>query len=109
MFENLDGLLTWVISGGGGGVLAYWVLEQVGTEGWDKFWKRVTAFGLAAFFALLAYGIAVIMGYEAGCVGDWRCWVEQCVTVALTAITTGQAVHGAQKLKGIKSTVKPPF
>ena len=98
MFESFEGILTWVAAGGGAGAVAYWLIERLPTEGWDPFWKRMFAFALSGAFALLAFLAAIGMGYKPPC-PDWRCWIEQSVTVIGTAIMASQTVHGALKLE----------
>lgn len=98
MFENLEGILTWVLGGGGAGWLAYWLIEQLNTGKWDPFWKRVFSLTVTGLFGVLAYGVAVMFGYRPGC-SDWQSWVEQIVAVIALAITTSQTIHGALKLE----------
>jgi len=111
MFENLEGLLTWLWTGGGAGALAYWLMEQlVGLQAWPKFWRRMTSFALTIMVAIAAYWVAVTMYYEEGC-ADWRCWVEQIANVALLAVLSSQTLHGKLKLGqgDAMPGLKPPF
>lgn len=96
---ELNELLAWVISGGGAGVLAYWLAAH-----WD--WlqeqsaevKRYVTLAGASLLGMLAYGASVAMLYVAAPV-DARGWIEALFSVAALAVIGSQALHGRRELR----------
>ena len=95
---TLNETLNWVISSGGAGALAYWLVERVP-------WlvalapqaKRFVSFALTAVLAMLAYVACVVLRHNP-MPAEWREWVEVLAFTATTAILVSQGIHGAAKL-----------
>jgi len=97
MFESLETILAWIISGGGAGILAYAGMDCLPLDAWTKPQKRALSFIMAGVIGVLAYLATVSMQYAPVC-PDWRCWIEQVVQVIAVAIPVSQAIHGARDL-----------
>ena len=97
MFESLESILAWVVSGGGAGVLAYVFMDHLPLDLWTHKQKRALSFVVAGVVGVLAYGATVSLQYAPMC-PDWRCWVEQVVQVIALAIPVSQSIHGARDL-----------
>ena len=107
-----EGLL-WLM-GAGAGVLAFWVLERVEHSAPDgpawflrlRTWylslgaedKRWTAFAVTGLIAVVAWLLALAMGYSQT-PGPWRAWVEEIFTVVASAIVASQVAHGRIALR----------
>lgn len=94
----LERLLIWVGVGGGGLILAYYLVEK-----WkwlrelDPEPKRYAAFVLAGFFGVLAFLGNVGMLYIPQPT-TWREWVAELVSAAAIASTLSQFLHGRLQL-----------
>ena len=97
MFDSLKGLITWVISGGGAGAIAYVIIDRLPWEIPDPRWKRLVAYAITAALAVLAYCLAVSCDYRPLC-ATWVCWLEEIVQVLALAFSVSQGIHGARDL-----------
>lgn len=94
----LEMLLTWVISGGGAGYLAFKLIDGIPKlKGLPPRHKRMAAISIAGGLAIAGYLFAVAMFYESAPVG-WRSWVEQLVYIAGLGAVGSQVVHGLKRL-----------
>jgi ABC-type dipeptide/oligopeptide/nickel transport system permease subunit len=95
---ELKELLAWVISGGGAGVFAYFLIERIAAlKALAPEPKRYVAIALSGVLAVGAWFIAAAMGYAAWPVGA-NAWIEQLFSVATYAFALSQIIHGAAKL-----------
>jgi hypothetical protein len=94
----LSELLTWVLSGGGAGVVSYWLMEHLAFLVQLKPQsKRYVSLAIAGGLAILGYLAAVGMGYQAE-PGTVKGWVEVLFSVVGVAVGLSQFIHGAKKL-----------
>lgn len=93
---DLQTVLVWIISGGGGGVLAYALLEEFGANLTPK-GKRYVAIAGTAVIGVLAFLAAAWLGYMAMPVTP-EAWVEALSPIILAAFGVSQIVHGARQL-----------
>ena len=95
---ELSELLSWVISGGGAAVVAYFLIERVAAlKALAPEAKRYVAIALSAVLAVGAWFCAAAMGYAAWPVGA-NAWIEQLFLIATSAFTLSQIIHGAARL-----------
>jgi len=96
---ELKEFLRWAVSGGGAGIIAYFLLGK-----WAWFTAQTAEhkryLALAATFLLAdAFWLAMVFaGYDvmpAGALG----WVEQLFLVGTTAFGLSQVIHGARDLR----------
>jgi len=86
-------VLTWIIAEGGGGVLAYWLIEHVKRlAALAPEPKRYVSWVLAGVIAVAAYLLSMVFGGVA-VPGEWREWVRVLFAVASGAILAGQTAH----------------
>ena len=96
---ELKEFLRWAVSGGGAGVLAYWLLSK-----WPWFSaqsaerKRYVAIAATFLLADALYLALVFAGYDAMPVTALG-WVEQLFLVGTTAFGLSQVIHGARDLR----------
>ena len=96
---TLGEAIAWVLSGGGAGVIAYFLMEKVeflADLGAD--YKRYVSIALTAALALLAWGAGLGMQYLA-VPADWRGWIEAAFSTIAVALVTAQTIHGATALR----------
>jgi hypothetical protein len=96
--ELLAKVLTWIVSGGGGSVVTYWLMEKVGfLAALTPKWKRRASFAIAAVLPLLAWGASIGMGYnpvpESIVAG-----IEEAAAIFGLAFGVSQIIHGERKL-----------
>lgn len=97
---ELAEVLSWILSGGGAGVIAYllmdkvWQLAELPAEK-----KRYVALGLAAGIAWVAYLFTLGMEYQAP-PQDVRAWIEALFSIAAVAVGLSQVIHGRRDLRG---------
>lgn len=95
---ELNDLLTWILSGGGAGVVSYWLMEHLAfLVMLAPQYKRYVSLALAGTLAVVGYLIAVGMGYQVA-PAEVKGWVEALFSVIGVAIGLGQLIHGAKKL-----------
>lgn len=96
---ELSALLAWILSGGGAGVVSYWLMEHLAflvmLSGQHK---RYVSLALAGGLAVLGYLVAVGMGYQVAPV-EVKGWIEALFSVIGVAIGLGQLIHGAKQMK----------
>lgn len=96
---SLGEAIAWVLSGGGAGVIAFFLIEKI------KFlaelapdYKRYASIALTAVLALAAWGAGMGMDYLA-VPKDWRNWIEAAFSTIAVALVTAQVIHGATALR----------
>lgn len=95
---SLQEFLVWIISGGGAGVVAYWIMEMIaknvsiGSE-----LKRYLSLVVAGLLAAGAYMASVFIGYEPK-PEDVMAWIEAIFAVIALALGLSQIIHGRLKL-----------
>lgn len=97
---DLRDALMWLLSGGGAGLAAWYIMERVAfLKNIEELeWKRVAAYAIASSIGILAYLLLVTMLYEAA-PATWREWVEKLFNVASIAIISSQLKHGFTNLR----------
>ena len=96
---ELTEFLRWAVSGGGAGIIAYFLLGK-----WAWFsaqtaeHKRYVAIAATFLLADALYLALVFAGYDAMPVGVLG-WVEQLFLVGTTAFGLSQVIHGARDLR----------
>ena len=95
---TLQDALIWILSGGGAGQIAYWLMEAVPfLANLTAVWKRYVSLALAALLAVAAFGIGVVFTYLPT-PASGREWVEAIFSVIALALGWSQAVHGMTRL-----------
>ena len=94
---ELSEFLLWLVSGGGAGIVAYWLMERLGNLELSSEFKRYLSLALAAGLAMLAYYGQTLLGYV-GTPETAQAWLEALFSVAAVAIGLSQVVHGRVKL-----------
>lgn len=96
---TLKEALIWIMSGGGAGLLAYFVVDKVK---WLKAlapdYKRYVSLLLTALFAMGAWSIGIWVGYVPQPHTTVN-WVETSFTVIAVALFVSQGTHGAIDLR----------
>ena len=96
---TLQDFLVWIISGGGVGIIAYWLMERIGERAnLSAEWKRYLSLLLAALVAVAAYGGSVAIGYEPQ-PETVAAWIEGVFAVIAVAVGLSQAIHGFTRLR----------
>ena len=91
-------ILVWLISGGGAGVLTFWLMDHVPALvrlPADR--KRYASLALAMVLPVMAWLVMVGMGYVAAPATS-QAWVEQIFSLAAGALLVSQGMHGALRL-----------
>ena len=100
MTVQLGEFLTWIIGGGGAGILAFWLMENVkGLCDLGAEYKRYASLLLAGLLAAGAFGASVGLGYAVN-PSDWQGWLESVFAVVAVAVGLSQVVHGRLRLRG---------
>ena len=90
---ELKAFLWFLVSGGGAGIVAYWLMDNVAWfAGLNPKPKRWVAFALSAIVACLAFTASVFAGYSLTPVGA-LCWIEQLFSVATAAFGLATLLH----------------
>ena len=90
---DLRSILIWLISGGGGGVIAWWLIPHVAWMAALEYeHKRWCAMALAGIVGVLATCASVIV-FQDSAPADWRGWVIKLVGVFMAAAIAGQLAH----------------
>jgi len=96
---NLNEFLRWAVSGGGAGIIAYFLL---GKWRWfsaqDAERKRYVAIAATFLLADALYLALVFAGYDAMPVGVLG-WIEALFLTGTTAFGLSQVIHGARDLR----------
>jgi len=96
---SLGEAVAWVLSGGGAGVIAYFVVGKVkALNGLEPDYKRYASIGLTAVLAVAAWGAGMGMKYLAVPV-DWRGWIEAAFSTIAIALVASQGLHGVIDLR----------
>ncbi|RLC84853.1 MAG: hypothetical protein DRJ03_13100 [Chloroflexi bacterium] len=96
---ELNELLSWILSGGGAGIIAYWLMDhlpfliQLSSE-----YKRYASLIIAGILAVAGYLVAVSMGYQPQ-PETIKAWVETLFSVIGVAIGLSQFIHGRRRLR----------
>jgi hypothetical protein len=96
---ELGDFLTWIVGGGGAGLIAFWLMDHVkalrdlGAE-----YKRYASLILAGLLAAGAFGASVGIGYVPN-PGTIQGWIEGTFSVVAVAVGLSQVVHGRLRLK----------
>lgn len=96
---TLQEALAWVISGGGAGVIAWFLMDKIEflkTLGPD--YKRYASLALTALLAVAGWLASIGMAYVVP-PETWRGWVESVFSVIAVALLVSQGVHGAINLR----------
>ena len=92
-------LLQWCVTGGGAGILSYWLMERVPQLAQLKAeHKRYASVALSAVLGAAAYAAAVGLSYQAT-PGTAQAWIEALVAAAGVATGLSQVIHGRRKLR----------
>jgi len=102
---SLTQLLVWLISGGGGGVIASWIIERwPWAKGLQSELKRYLAWAMTALFAVGAFFLLGWLGQTAqvSWLGAWpqtaQEWANTLWIVATFGILGGGVKHGRMVL-----------
>jgi len=91
--------LTWVLSGGGAGVVAFFLIDRVPfLAKLMPDYKRYVSIGLVLVLCGLAWGASMLLQYTP-VPRDWIAWVEQGFSIGFVGITTSLLIHGATDLR----------
>jgi len=95
----LSQVLTWFVSGGGAGIVAYFLMEKVRplAELTSEL-KRYVSLSLAAVLGMAAFSIGVALGYTEQ-PATAQAWAEALFAVAFIATNLGQIIHGRKRLR----------
>lgn len=94
---DVQTVLTWIVGGGGAGVLSYALIEEFGS-GLTSRAKRYLAIVLTALLGAGAYAASVWLGYVPA-PETAQGWVEALAPVAFTAFGLSQIIHGERQLR----------
>ncbi len=104
---ELKDFLAWLVTGGGAGVIAYVLVDQVAwLQELAPRTKRLAAIVLSAVLAILGYLVMMAMGYEAWPLTVYQ-WIERLFFYATSAFTLSQIIHGQRDLPGVRFTELP--
>ena len=99
---ELQEFLRWVVSGGGAGIIAYYILSRWGWYSQQNAERKRYLAILVTFVLADVFWLAMVWaGYNAAPANALG-WVEQLFLVGTTAFGLSQIVHGARDLHGIK-------
>jgi len=90
---ELRAFFAWIISGGGAGILAYLLINEIEwLASLPPKTKRVAAFAISALIAMGIYTLAALIGYQELPVSGLA-WVESLFLIGSTAFGLSQLVH----------------
>jgi hypothetical protein len=98
-FTLLKEILIWIVTGGGAGTLAFFLIDRVpvlARLGSER--KRYVSLALAAILAMGATIGAIALGYTPQ-PGDVKGWIETLFAVAFVAVSASQVIHGRVSLR----------
>jgi hypothetical protein len=98
---TLKEAIAWVLSQGGAGMVAFWIVEKIISNNWRADHKRYIAFVLTAAIACGSFYFATVMGYMPT-PQTWRGWIEQLFQAASGAILVSQVAHAAIVLRRVR-------
>lgn len=94
--DTLKQIAAWILTGGGAGALALWVMDHLKLGAWNDEQKRWLSWVLGGVFALLAWGGEIAMLWVQP-PADWREGISQAATVIGVAFTASQLGHARMK------------
>ena len=96
-FTDARSVITWVIEGGGAGIISWWLFEQLvktkTIKKMKKEWKRFWA----VIFAVIIGGIVAYVGSLLNIYPlpeDLEAWFDLLVKIGLLAVAANQLAHG---------------
>ena len=99
---ELKELLSWVVSGGGAALVAYFLIEKLPVlAALNPEPKRYVAFVLSAALAIGAWFGMAGMLYEPWPMTTYA-WIEKLVFIGTSAFTLSQIIHAKRKLAAKK-------
>jgi hypothetical protein len=90
--ETLKQLAAWVLTGGGAGVLAYWVIDHLNLSTWNDEQKRWLAWALGGIAAIGFWWLEIAMLWVPN-PADWREGLSQGVAVLGMAFMSSQMLQ----------------
>lgn len=91
--------VAWLLTGGGAGIVAFWLMNKVGfLKDLAPDYKRYASIILVMVIAGLVWGFGMIIGYIQ-VPGVWQVWLEDAFAMMFIALSTSQAFHGATSLR----------
>ena len=96
---ELKEFLRWAVSGGGAGIIAYWLLARwpwFAAQAADR--KRFVSIAVTFALADVLWLALVFAGYDAVPVGVLG-WIEALFLTGTTAFGLSQVIHGARDLR----------
>lgn len=98
--------LMWLVSGGGAGFLAFYLIDKVpALKNLGADHKRYVSIALVLGLVSAGWGLFMLMGYEPA-PQDWRSGIEQWFSLAYTGLVTSLLVHGATDLKAKRKALE---
>jgi hypothetical protein len=96
-FVDTKSIITWLIEGGGAGIVSWWLFEQLtktkSMKKMKKEWKRFWAVVLAIIIGgAVAYGGSLINIYPRP--ESLEAWLDLLVKIGLLAAAANQLAHG---------------
>lgn len=96
---ELSEFIAWIVTGGGAGIVAYFLMEKVARlSNLPPEPKRYAAFALSGAVAVAAWCAGAGLGYypfPAGAVD----WIEQVFAIGTSAFALSQIIHARTKLR----------
>jgi MFS family permease len=99
--DTFEAIVTWVCSGGGAGVIGFWLVEHLKWKWLQSLaddQKRWAAFVFAGVAAVVVWALATWLANEPFPVLP-REWVATIISVITTAISFSTGIHGAVVLR----------
>lgn len=91
--------LAWVVSGGGAGILTYFLIDKVPfLAKLAPDYKRYASIAIVIVLAWGAWGLTMLMNYSP-VPEDWRSLIETGFSITFVALTTSQITHGMRDLR----------
>ena len=95
---DLDMMLKWVLTGGGAGILAYFLIEYwPWASGLEKRPKQIVAWIISGALGMGAWAFLVALGLEAA-PDAWQGWAVALANVAIIAASGSKVLHTFLKL-----------
>lgn len=96
-FTDVKSVITWVIEGGGAGIISWWLFEQLvknkTINKMKKEWKRFWAVILAIFIGgIVAYVGSLLNIYPLP--ESLEAWLDLLIKIGLLAAAASQLAHG---------------
>ena len=95
---ELQELLAWLVSGGGAGIIAYWLIGVIpALEGLVSEAKRYVAFALTGVLAVGAWYVTILLQYTPQ-PETTKAWIEAVFSVIAVALGVNQIIHARRVL-----------